>query len=109
MALVAERDRWSEEARRLDEQLLEARGTADGLQGELQRTRAARQTLETEVDGLADRLAAAERERTDTTERQLAETGALRAEVQRLEAVLQAVFRSKTWKLHELLERLRGR
>jgi LmbE family N-acetylglucosaminyl deacetylase len=119
MALVAERDRASELARTLDEQLLEARGAGDGLFAELHRTRAEVARLETEAEALEGQLEAATRARNEA-EVELATAGAaLRdsataraaadAEIQRLNGLLDTIYRSRTWKLHLLLERLRGR
>jgi LmbE family N-acetylglucosaminyl deacetylase len=105
MALLAERDRSSEQARNLDEQLLETRGTADGIQGELQRTRAAHQQLEAKAEELGASLAAAEHLRSQTETR----LAAAAAEVARLNDLLQNLYRTRTWKAHAFLKRLRGR
>jgi len=126
MTLVAERDRASELARTLDEQLLEARGVGDGLVAELHRTRGEVARLETEAEALEEQVEAAAKARNeadveaaDTRARMarlevdhrgtIEALTAANAEIQRLNGLLQTIYRSRTWKLHCLLERLRGR
>lgn len=123
MAMVAERDRSAELSRTLDEQLLEARGTGDGALAELGRQRAAVAQLDAEAEELGRQLEAAARARNEAEvelaehRRALAETRAALeqrvavtdAEIRRLNGLLDRVYRSRTWKLHQLLERLRGR
>lgn len=102
MELVAERDRAAEQARIAEESVLELRGTCDGMQTELHRVRR-------EAGALRDRLAESEREIAGLAESAAAERNALHAEVARLNGLLEQIYRSKTWKLHELIERLRAR
>jgi LmbE family N-acetylglucosaminyl deacetylase/glycosyltransferase involved in cell wall biosynthesis len=83
MALVAARDTFAERARVSEEELVEVRGTKDGLEAELQRVLA-------EVHHAKERIVS------------------LQAEVDRLNEILEQIYRSKTWKLHELLERFRN-
>jgi hypothetical protein len=87
MSLVAARDRASELARIRDEELLDSRGVRDGLEAELRRM--ARENRE-----LEERVVALE---------------AVQNEVERLGAILEQIYSSRTWKLHELLDSLRGR
>jgi hypothetical protein len=95
MSLVAARDRASELARIRDEELLESRGVRDGLEAELHRIGAESERMARE---LGERVGALEAEREG-----------LQAEVERLGAILDQIYGSRTWKLHELLDRLRGR
>lgn len=90
MALVAARDRVAERARTCEEQLVDVRGGRDGLEAEVNRVHA-------EIS--------AEREKTQVL---YAEIPRLEAEVDRLNDILQQIYRSKTWKLHQLLERFRN-
>jgi len=90
MALVAARDRVAERARTCEEQLVDVRGGRDGLEAEVNRVRA-------EIS--------AEREKTQVL---IAEIPRLEAEVDRLNDILEQIYRSKTWKLHQLLERFRN-
>jgi peptidoglycan hydrolase CwlO-like protein len=83
MALVAARDTFAERARASEEELVEVRGTKDGLEAELQRVLA-------EVHHATEQIVS------------------LQAEVDRLNDILEQIYRSKTWKLHELLERFRN-
>ncbi len=79
MSLVAERDRQAEAARNLDERLIEVIGERDGLRAQAYRMRG-------EGMGFED----------------------LQAEVERLNGILDQIYASRTWKLHQLLERRRG-
>jgi len=138
MRLVAARDRAAETARGLDEQLLDSLGVRDGLTREVRRLETdvahlrrqqvedrarqqgedrARQQgeelgrLRADVDRLYQsnqQLMDANRELADSGERTGAEGRALRAEVERLNGMLELIYRSRTWKLHRFLERLRG-
>ncbi len=107
MALVAERDRAAEQARVAEETMLELRGTCDGMRAEMARLDVHR----AEAEALGQRLAASERARAELAEvvderdRQIE---ALRAEVARLAGILEQIYASKTWKVHELMERLRA-
>ena len=102
MALVGERDRAAEQARVAEETILELRGTCDGMQAELHR-------VGREAGHLRERLAESERVAAKLAESATAEREALSAEVARLNGLLEQIYRSKTWKLHELIERLRAR
>jgi LmbE family N-acetylglucosaminyl deacetylase len=83
MALVAGRDRANEQARLRDETLVEVQGTKDGLEAELSRLRA-------------------DAEGSNTTNQELV------AEIERLNGILRQIYSSRTWKLHQLVERLRS-
>jgi len=72
----------------------EIRGALDGANRE--RYAAAARIAEME----SDRVALAEMQRTN---------GALYAEVARLQNLLDTIFQSKTWKLHTIVERVKGR
>jgi len=94
MALVAARDRASELARVRDEELLECRGVREGLESELRRLEAEAQARrELEV-----RVAELEAQKAD-----------LRKEIERLDDLLEQIYGSRTWKVHELLESFRRR
>jgi hypothetical protein len=95
MSLVAARDRASELARIRDEELLDSRGVRDGLEAELRRIGPEGERMARE---LGERVAALETER-----------GGLQAEVERLGAILKQIYSSRTWKLHEFLDSIRGR
>jgi len=95
MSLVAARDRASELARIRDEELLESRGSCDGLESELRRIEAERERSARDFER---RIAALDADRVE-----------LASEVERLGAILEQIYGSRTWKLHELLDRLRGR
>jgi LmbE family N-acetylglucosaminyl deacetylase/glycosyltransferase involved in cell wall biosynthesis len=82
MALVAGRDRANEQARLRDETLVEVQGTKDGLEAEVSRLRA-------------------EAEGSEATHQELV------AEIERLNGILRQIYSSWTWKLHQLVERLR--
>ena len=84
MALVAARDRAAERARVCDEELIEGRGIRDGLEGELER-------ILSETAGSRERIQG------------------LQGEVDRLNGILEQIYQSKTWKLHDRVERLRNR
>jgi len=110
MALVAERDRAAEQARAAEEALLELGGSCDGMRGELHRMRGALERLEAEAEALTHRLDDAERARaalSEAVEERGRHIDALHAEVARLTAILEQIFASRTWKLHQLVERLR--
>jgi len=94
MSLVAARDRASELARIRDEELLDSRGVRDGLEAELRR-----------IGAEAERMAQANRE----LEERVVALEAVQNEVERLGAILEQIYSSRTWKLHELLDSLRGR
>ena len=94
MSLVAARDRASELARIRDEELLDSRGVRDGLESELRRIEAEGERMARDNRELEGRVAALE---------------AVQSEVERLGAILEQIYSSRTWKLHELLESLRGR
>ncbi len=94
MSLVAARDRASEHARIRDEELVEARGARDGVEAELRRVRREGERLATKIEDLKDRLS---------------ERDGLAAEVTRLNAVLEMVYASRTWRLKEFLNSLLGR
>jgi LmbE family N-acetylglucosaminyl deacetylase len=98
MGLVAARDTASEEARVRGEQLMEALGTSDGLSAELNRVRAEGGRLATEVQSLEQSLVALEAERDH-----------YRAENDRLNAVLELITNSRTWRLKEFVSSLLGR
>lgn len=100
MTLVAERDHAGEQARQCEEAILELRGVLDGMQAGLNRVRR-------ESENLGQRLA--ESEQAVATLAEAAEQcGPLMAEVARLTSLLDQIYASKTWKLHELVERLRA-
>lgn len=84
MALVAARDRAAERARVCDEELIEGHGIRDGLEGELER-------ILSETAGSRERIQG------------------LQGEVDRLNGILEQIYQSKTWKLHDRVERLRNR
>ena len=68
--------------------------------------------LEQRVAGLEATAAAAAQEANDLRNALDASHGALRsstAEVERLQGLLDMIFQSRTWKMHTLLERVRGR
>jgi chromosome segregation ATPase len=98
MSLVAARDHASEHARIRDEELVEARGSRDGVEAELRRVRREGERLATKIEDLKERLAELEAGR-----------GGLEAEVTRLNAVLEMIYASRTWRLKELVNSLLGR
>ena len=105
MSLVAARDRASEQARVRDEQLMEARGTNSGLEGELNRVRAEGERLAIKNEERKQQLVELEAARNAFK----AEAERLGGEVERLEAVLEMITSSRTWKLKESLSSLLGR
>jgi hypothetical protein len=105
MSLVAARDQAFERARVSDEELLEARGTVDGLEAELLRVRSEGVRLARKVEELKEQLVALEAER-DGLE---TARGEFEVEVARLNGLLETIYSSRTWKLHEFIESLRGR
>jgi LmbE family N-acetylglucosaminyl deacetylase len=105
MSLVAARDRASEQARIRDEQLMEARGTKNGLEAELNRVRTEGERLAIKNEDLKQQIVELGVAR-DAFE---AEAGKLGGEVERLEAVLEMITNSRTWRLKEFLSRLLGR
>ena len=98
MSLVAARDRASELARIRDEELLDSRGVRDGLESELRRIIADGEQMAQHNFEIEERIAVLETEKED-----------LRKEVERLGAILEQIYSSRTWKVHELLESFRGR
>jgi LmbE family N-acetylglucosaminyl deacetylase len=105
MSLVAARDQAFERARVSDEELLEARGTVNGLEAELLRVRSEGVRLARKVEELKEQLVALEAER-DGLE---TARGEFEVEVARLSGLLETIYSSRTWKLHEFIESLRGR
>jgi LmbE family N-acetylglucosaminyl deacetylase/glycosyltransferase involved in cell wall biosynthesis len=101
MALIAERDRVGELARNLDEQLIMARGESEGLRGQLERHRADMDRFRQVSDKL-DQLK-------KTLEEQYNTEVKLRAEINRLNGLLETIYTSRTWKLHLAVEKLRRR
>jgi hypothetical protein len=97
MALMAERDRASEQTRHLDEQLLASRGEAEGLRTEIRRLEHL-QRAETKLQQLRKTLE--EQGRTEVR---------LREEIKRLNNLLETIYASRTWKLHLLVEKLKPR
>jgi LmbE family N-acetylglucosaminyl deacetylase len=98
MSLVAARDRASEQARIHDEQLMEARGGKGGLEAELNRVRAEGERLAIKNEALKQRLGELEAAR-----------NGFKAEAERLEAVLEMITTSRTWRLKEFINSLLGR
>ena len=98
MSLVEARDRASERARVRDEQLVEARGANNGLTAEIRRVRSEVEPLVVESRELKDRCAELEAAR-DT----------FKSEVEHLNAVLEMITNSRTWRLKEFVSRLLGR
>jgi len=119
MSLVASRDLASERARVSDEGLIEARGTIDGLEAELLRVRSEGVRLARKVEELKEHASGLEAARAGLeaerdgleSERDGLRTalGEHEVEVARLNGLLETIYSSRTWKLHELIERLRGR
>jgi len=130
MGLVAERDRQAEQVRLLDEQLVEARGANQGLEANVRALRDEVGRLTGEIEEISrqaeeSRVAAEAaldeaRASAETAEQQAAaadsqreaaaeEARAMRAEIERLNALLDTIYGSRTWKVHQALERLRGR
>jgi hypothetical protein len=98
MSLVAARDSASEEARIRDEQLMEVIGSKNGLEAELTRVRAEGERLAIKLEELKQRVFELETTRDHLNE-----------EVERLEAVLEMITSSRTWRLKEFISRLLGR
>jgi chromosome segregation ATPase len=119
MSLVAARDRASELARIRDEELLDSRGVGDGLASELRRVEAEGERLKAEgerlkgegerMKGEGERMAGANRELEERLVALEAQREEFQTEVERLGALLEQIYSSRTWKLHELLDSLRGR
>jgi hypothetical protein len=105
MSLVAARDRASEQARIRDEQLMEARGTNSGLEAELTRVRTEGERLAIKNEELKQQIVELGAARDGFK----AEAGRLGGEVERLEAVLEMITNSRTWRLKEFLSSLLGR
>jgi len=105
MSLVAARDRASERARIRDEQLMEARGTSGGREAELNRVRAEGERLAIKNEERKQQLIEFEAARNAFK----AEAERLGGEVERLEAVLEMITNSRTWRLKEFLSSLLGR
>jgi LmbE family N-acetylglucosaminyl deacetylase len=101
MALIAERDRVGELARKLDEQLIMARGERDGLHAELGRQKAEIERVHQVKEKLAQLRTSLE-EQYNTEVR-------LRGEINRLNGLLETIYASRTWKLHLFIEKLRRR
>ncbi len=105
MSLVAARDQALEWARVSDEELLEARGTVGGLEAELLRVRNEGLRLARKVEEAKEQMVVleADRDRLETAR------GEFEVEVARLNGLLETIYGSRTWKLHEFIESLRGR
>jgi LmbE family N-acetylglucosaminyl deacetylase/glycosyltransferase involved in cell wall biosynthesis len=98
MSLVAARDRAAEQARIRDEQLMEARGAKGGFEAELNRVRAEGERLAIKNEELKQRFGELEAAR-----------DGFKAEAERLEAFLEMVTTSRTWRLREFVNSLLGR
>jgi chromosome segregation ATPase len=98
MSLVAARDQASEQARIRDEQLIELRGTKNGLAAELQRVHAEGERLAVQNEALKQQAAELERAKDD-----------LSAEVARINQILGTITNSRTWRLRGFLRGLVGR
>jgi LmbE family N-acetylglucosaminyl deacetylase len=97
MSLVAARDRASEQARIRDEQLVEARGTKNGLGAELNRVRTEGERLAIKNEELKQQLVEAEATRDE-----------LSGEAERLAELLEKITNSRTWRLREFIRSLVG-
>lgn len=86
-------------------QLGERRAAAEHLERALNETREAFQTTAARAQELADEIIA--RDQVIGQKDELA--ASLFAEIQRLNELLDQIYRSRTWKLHQFLERIRGR
>jgi chromosome segregation ATPase len=98
MSLVAARDSASEEARIRDEQLMEVLGTRNGLEGELTRVRAEGERLAIKIEELKQQV----------FELEAARNG-FKAEAERLNAVVETMTNSRTWRLRGFFLSLMGR
>jgi LmbE family N-acetylglucosaminyl deacetylase len=98
MSLVVARDCASEQARVRDEQLVEARGANSGLTAEIRRVRSHAESLVVDNRELKNRCAELEAAR-----------DSFRSEVERLNAVLEMITNSRTWRLKEFVSRFLGR
>jgi LmbE family N-acetylglucosaminyl deacetylase len=105
MSLVAARDRATEEARIRDEQLMDARGTRSGLEAELHRVRAEGERLAIKNEELKEQNLGLDAARNNFE----IEANELGGEVERLEAVVEMITNSRTWRFKEYLNRLLGR
>jgi hypothetical protein len=76
-------------------------GSNDELRGALEAARDERNTLLMRVGELGDARAAF-----DESQRTIS---ALWGEITRLQSLLDTIYRSRTWKLHEIVERMKGR
>jgi chromosome segregation ATPase len=95
-----------------DEELLEARGTVVGLEAELHRVRNEGSRLARKVEETKEQMVVLEAARAALeAERDRLETarGEFEVEVARLNGLLETIYGSRTWKLHEFIESLRGR
>jgi LmbE family N-acetylglucosaminyl deacetylase len=98
MSLVAARDSASEEARIRDEQLMEVLGTRNGLEGELTRVRAEGERLAIKIEELKQQV----------FELEAARNG-FKAEAERIDAVVETMTNSRTWRLRGFFLSLLGR
>jgi len=111
MSLVGARDQASEQARIRDEQLMEARGTNSGLEAELKRVRAEGERLAIKNEELKQQLVELEAARNAfkvEAERLGGEVERFGGEVERLEAVLEMITNSRTWRLREFIRGIVG-
>jgi len=104
MSLVAARDRATEEARIRDEQLMDARGTRNGLDAELNRVRAEGERLAIKNEELKQQIVGLDAARIGIE----VEAENLRSEVSRLGALLEMITTSRTWRLREFIRNLVG-
>jgi LmbE family N-acetylglucosaminyl deacetylase len=95
--LIAELQRQSE---RLNEAIVRV-SNLEGVNEELRKAQKERDALLIRVGELGDARAAF-----DEAQRTIA---ALYAEIARLQGTLDAIFQSRTWKLHSMVEKMRGR
>jgi len=105
MDLVQHRDQEAERARALDEQLLEQQAACDGLRAqeyrlnaEINQLRASEQELGNEVERLRE-----------LGGKHQSEQEKLYTEIKRLTEILETIYASRTWQLHQLMERLKLR
>ena len=105
MSLISARDQATERARVSDEDLVEARGAAVGLEAEVRRVRSEGERLAMKVEELKEHSIGLEAARAELE----ATRAALEAEVGRLNGLLETIYASRTWKLHSFIESLRRR
>lgn len=98
MSLVSDRDWASERARLLDEELLEVRGSRDGVEAELRRLQYESEKVAAGNVQLIEKVSNLEESRC-----------VLETEVNRLNSLLQLIYASRTWRIKELLNSLLGR